>query len=355
MPRRRTLIIGTIGPASRKPAVLKRLIKAGLDVARLNFSHGTPADHRAMIREVRQAFQKAGKPVRLFADLPGPKIRVGLLKNDSVMLSAGRRVRLTVREVLGTDRILPVQYPQLTDSISKGSLIFLADGFIQLRVLDVPQKGEALCEVRVGGELHSKKGLNIPGARIWLDPLTGRDLRLARMGIAEGLDSFGLSFVERAEDIAKLRGFAWGLGKRIRVIAKIERHEALDNFEAILAAADGVMVARGDLGMQMPLEEVPFIQKDLIRRCNQARKTVITATQMMESMVHSYRPARSDVADVANAVLDGADAVMLSEETAIGDYPVEAVEWVAKVCAAAEARMTREPANGIGWLRQARA
>jgi pyruvate kinase len=333
---RRTLIVCTIGPASRKPAVLRALMRAGMDVARLNFSHGDPDEHRATIRMVRSAFRAVGRPVRMFADLPGPKIRVGILRKEPVHLRAGRKVLLTVRNVPGTDRVLPVQYDRLTDSIRKGSLVYLADGFMQLKVVGIPRPGEAMCEVLVGGNLLSKKGLNIPGARMYVDPVTERDLELARVGLSEGVDTFGASFVERPGDIAEIREMARGLGRKARVIAKIERHEALDNFTAILKATDGVMIARGDLGVQVPLERVPFIQKDLITRCNKARKTVITATQMMESMVHSFRPARSDVADVANAVLDGTDAVMLSEETAVGEYPVEAVEWMGRVCQVAE-------------------
>ncbi len=346
---RRTLIVCTIGPASRKAAILKALVCAGMDVARLNFSHGNPDEHRATIRMVRAAFRAAGKPARMFADLPGPKIRVGLLKKEPVHLRAGRKVLLTVREVPGTDRVLPVQYLRLTDSIRRGSLVFLADGFLQLKVLKIPRPGEAMCEVLVGGNLLSKKGLNIPGAPMYVDAVTERDLELARVGLSEGLDAFGASFVEGPQDIAEIREMAAALGRKVRVIAKIERHEALDNFTALLKSTDGVMIARGDLGVQVPLEDVPFIQKDLIRKCNRARKTVITATQMMESMVHSFRPARSDVADVANAVLDGTDAVMLSEETAVGKYPVQAVEWMDRICRAAESRSMKLRGRGQWW------
>ena len=351
MPRRHTWIIGTIGPASLKPVVLKRLMHAGMDVVRLNFSHGTPEEHAAIIRTVRHAFREVGKPTRLFADLPGPKIRLGVLKKGPVVLRAGHKLLLTARNVPGTKNLLPVQYPRLTDSIRKGSLIFLSDGFMQLKVLEIPRKGDALCEVLIGGELYSRKGLNFPGAHMWLEAITEQDLEWMRFGLSEGLDTFGVSFIERQEDIAKLRSYAQKLGKRIRVIAKVERQEALNNFPSLLLAANGIMVARGDLGVQLPLEEIPFIQKELIRHCNQAQKTVITATQMMESMVHNFRPARSDVADVANAVLDGTNAVMLSEETAIGDYPVETVEWTDRVCAAAESHMARRQKKPLGWMR----
>lgn len=350
MPKRQIRIIATIGPASFKPAVLKRLMHAGMDVVRLNFSHGTPENHSGIIRAARRAFREAGKPTHIFADLPGPKIRLGIFEKEPVFLRAGHKLRLTVRNVPGTRNLLPVQYPRLNDTIRKGGLIFLADGLIQLRVLAVPRKGDALCEVLVGGELYSRKGINFPGERTWLEAITDQDLEWMRFGLAEGLDTFGLSFVERQEDVAKLRSYAQKLGKRIRIIAKIERKEALNNFPSLLSAANGIMVARGDLGLQLPLEEVPFIQKELIHHCNQARKTVITATQMMESMVHSFRPARSDVADVANAVLDGTDAVMLSEETAIGDYPVETVEWTARVCAAAESRVSGKRKKPLGWM-----
>ncbi len=350
MVRRRTLIVCTLGPASNKPAVLKRLLKAGMDVARLNFSHGTPEEHRQTIRLVRKVFRAAGKPVRMFADLPGPKIRVGVLKKEPLLLRAGRKILLTTKEVLGTDQVLPVQYPRLTDSIKKGSLIYLNDGYIQLSVLRVG-KGEAFCEVTAGGPLLSHKGLNIPMARMFVDPVTDRDLELVRLGLSEGLDTFGASFVEGPQDVKEIRDLAKTMGRSVHVIAKIERQEALENFEPLLASVDAVMVARGDLGVQVPLEEVPLIQKKLIRRCNRARKPVITATQMMESMVHSSRPARSDVSDVSNAVLDGTDAVMLSEETAIGDYPIETVEWMARICAAAEKEVGKSKRPGSGWVR----
>ena len=351
MPGRRTRIIGTIGPASMKPAIMKRLIHAGMDIVRLNFSHGTPKEHSGIIRAARRAFREAGKPPHIFADLPGPKIRLGNMKKDPVILRTGHKLRLTTRNVPGTPNLLPVRYPRLRDNIRKGSLIFLSDGFMQLRVLAIPQKGDALCEVLIGGALYSKKGLNFPGEHMWLEAITDQDLEWTRFGLSEGLDTFGVSFVESRKDIAQLRNYAKKLGKNIRVIAKIERQEALDNFASLLSSANGIMVARGDLGVQLPLEEVPFIQKELIQNCNRAQKTVITATQMMESMVHSFRPARSDVADVANAVLDGTDAVMLSEETAVGDYPVEAVEWTARVCATAESHRGWKQKTPIEWMR----
>ena len=347
--RRRTLIICTLGPASRTPSVLKRLLRAGMDVARLNFSHGTPSEHRKTIRLVRKTFRASGKPLRIFADLPGPKIRVGILKKEPVLLSKGHRVLLTVREVPGTEKVIPVQYPRLTDSIHQGSLVYLNDGYIQLRVLKAG-KGEASCVVTAGGPLLSRKGLNIPMARMFVDPVTDRDLELARLGLEEGLDTFGASFVEGPQDVKEIRGLAMKMNKHVHVIAKIERQEALANYDALLETADAIMVARGDLGVQVPLEEVPLIQKDLIRRANRVGRPVITATQMMESMVHSSRPARSDVADVANAVLDGTDAVMLSEETAIGDYPVETVEWMSRVCAAAEMKALKPGRPGGRWV-----
>lgn len=336
---RRTLIIATIGPRSRTMAVQRRMLEAGMDVARLNFSHGSAAGHRRLIRGLRRVFREAGKPERIFADLPGPKIRIGTLEENPTLLKKGRRVRLTVRDIPGTAAVIPVRYPRLTDSLRRGSRVFLADGFLQLVVLDVPREGEAVCEVVAGGELFSRKGFSIPGAPMWVEAVTDADLEWTRFGLSEGLDAFGVSFAAHPAEIARLRAFATTLGKRIRVIAKIERQEALSAFPALLAASDGIMVARGDLGLQLPLEEIPFIQKDLLRRCRRAGRTGITATQMMESMVHSPRPARSDVADVANAVLDGTSAVMLSEETAMGDYPAETIAWMSRVAAAAERRL----------------
>lgn len=350
---RRTLIIATIGPRSRTMAVQRRMLEAGMDVARLNFSHGTAAEHRRLIRSLRRAFGEAGKPERIIADLPGPKIRIGDLEKNPTLLKKGSRVRLTVRDIPGTARILPVHYPRLTDSLGKGSRVFLADGFMQLVVLDVPREGEAVCEVVAGGELFSRKGFSIPGAPMWVDAVTEADLEWARFGLSQGLDSFGVSFAAHPAEIARLRAFGAGLGKKLRVIAKIERQEALSAFPALLEASDGIMVARGDLGLQLPLEEIPFIQKDLLRRCRRAGRTGITATQMMESMMHSPRPARSDVADVANAVLDGTSAVMLSEETAMGDYPVETIAWMERVAAAAERHLESGSAPPPPWLGQA--
>jgi pyruvate kinase len=344
-----TLIVCTIGPASRKTSILRRMIRAGMGVARLNFAHGDAASHRRMIRDVRAAFLAEKRPLRMFADLPGPKIRVGVMKKEPVELHRGQRVLLTIRDVPGTDKVVPVQYERLTDSVKKGSLIYLNDGFIQLRAIRVG-KDEVVCKVLAGGPLLSRKGLNIPMAPMYVDAVTAHDMDLMRLAMAEGMDAFGASFVEGPGDVERLRAVAAALGKKVHIIAKIERHEALDNYDALLKSADAVMVARGDLGVQVPLEEVPLIQKDLIRRANRAGKPVITATQMMESMVREKRPSRSDVSDVANAVLDGTDAVMLSEETAIGDYPVETVEWMGRICATTEKKGIGRKFRGGFWV-----
>jgi pyruvate kinase len=311
------------------------MMKAGMRVARLNFAHGTFAEHGADILRIHHLAGKIGRKVQILIDLPGPKIRLGKLKTEPIQLKRGSKVTLTTRQVLGTEKILPVNYEKLALSVRRGGLVYLNDGFIQLRVLAI--KGDDVnCGVMVGGILYSFKGLNLPNARLYVEPVTGQDLKSLDFGLNHGVDLYGLSFVEKAQDLLKVRKHAGRRGRSVRFIAKIERREALENIDSILKAADGLMVARGDLGVQIPIEDVPEAQKMLIHKANRARKPVITATQMLESMVKNIRPTRAEATDVANAVFDGTGAVMLSEETAIGDYPAETVEMMARIAFRAE-------------------
>ncbi len=331
----KTAIVCTIGPASRPEKTLIRMMKAGMRVARLNFAHGTFGEHGEDILRIRRIAEKIRHKIQILIDLPGPKIRLGKLKTEPIQMKKGSKVTLTTRPVLGTEKLLPVNYEKLIASVKKGGLIYLNDGFIQLRVLSL--KGQDVnCEVTVGGILYSFKGLNLPNARLYVEPVTDQDLKALEFGLNHGVDLYGLSFVEKAQDILKVRKHVGKRGRSVRFIAKIERQEALENIDSILKVADGIMVARGDLGVQVPIEEVPEDQKMLIHKANRARKPVINATQMLESMVKNIRPTRAEATDVANAVFDGTGAIMLSEETAIGDYPAETVEMMARIASVAE-------------------
>ncbi len=326
----KTSIVCTIGPASRPEKILRRMILAGMDIARLNFAHGTLREHAEDIHRIRKTAFQVKRPVEILIDLPGPKIRLGKLKKEPVILKKNQRVILTTRKLLGTPDLLPVNYDQILKSVKKGGLIYLNDGFLQLQVQRVLGKN-VYCKVLIGGILYSFKGLNLPGVRLYVEPVTEEDLNYLEFGLKHGVDLFGVSFVEKAKDIQKIKEYALELGRKIRTVAKIERGEALKNIDSILNATDVLMVARGDLGVQVEIEKVPVLQKLLIHKANLRGVPVITATQMLESMVHNIRPTRAEATDVANAVLDGTDAVMLSEETAIGDYPVETVEMMRKI------------------------
>ena len=335
LPGHKTKIVCTLGPSSRPPSVLSELIKGGMNVARLNFSHGTFQEHTETIRSIRSIATRLKRIVPILADLPGPKIRIGLLENEPLILKKGEEITLTTQDLSGKAGLIPVNYKRLPESVRLGGAIFLNDGFIQLKVANV--SGDAVrCKVVVGGPLLSHKGLNLPGAEMFVEAVTDKDLELVDFGLKQGISIFGVSFVEKAEDILKVRRFAKDRGKDIHIIAKIERARAVQNIDGILEAADGVMVARGDLGVEMPIEEVPAIQKRIIRKANLLGRPVITATQMLESMVDNSRPTRAEVTDVANAILDGTDAVMLSEETAMGKYPVEAVRMMVKIATSIE-------------------
>jgi pyruvate kinase len=335
LPAHKTKIVCTIGPASRSEAVLERLMLQGMNVARLNFAHGTLQGHGEDIRRIRAVAGKLRHHCLILADLPGPKIRIGKLLEEPLLLEKGNEVVLTVRDLIGTPNQIPVQYKRLPESVNPGSLIFLNDGFIQLQVERVSGE-EVFCRTVIGGPLLSYKGLALPGVKILADAVSDTDLEFVAFALQEGVDAFGVSFAETADDIRKVKSFAEGRGQSAYVIAKIERPEAVDNFDAILSATDAIMIARGDLGVQIPLEDVPAVQKKLIHKANLLGRPVITATQMLLSMTENIRPTRAEVSDVANAILDGTDAVMLSEETAIGRYPVETVAMISKIAISAE-------------------
>lgn len=327
----RTKIVATLGPSCTDLTTLRELILAGVTVVRLNFSHGSHDDHRAIIASVRNVAASLGIHVAIMQDLPGPKVRVGLFEGaTSVRLKAGDLFTLSTESVPGTARCVSVNYAGLASDVEIGRHIFLADGTIRLRVVDTTRTTVDTL-VEVGGDLRGMQGVNYPDGTLALDTVTARDLEHLLFGIEQGVDWIAVSFVRTAADVLAFKTFMRERGADIPIIAKIEKHEALENFDEILAASDAIMVARGDLGIEIPLARVPNVQKDLIARANRASKPVITATQMLESMTTAPRPTRAEAADVANAILDGSDAIMLSGETARGEYPVEAVRTMATI------------------------
>lgn len=335
LPSHKTKIVCTIGPASSSPSKLEAMMESGMNVARLNCSHGEFKEHAQNIRNIRAAASKTRRMVSIIIDLPGVKMRIGRLLNEPVLLRTSSRVVLTTRNLLGTHELIPVEYKQLPKSVSKGKVIFLNDGFIQLKVERVVGS-DVFCKVLIGGKLLSHKGLNLPGTKLNINPITDKDLKIVEFGLKQGVNVFGLSFVEKHRDIVKVREFAKRRGHPVYLVAKIERPGAIENFDEILQASDAVMIARGDLGVEIPIQEVPGIQKRLIQKANMMGRPVITATQMLESMTQNVRPTRAEVNDVANAILDGTDAIMLSQETAIGDYPVETVRMMAQIAITTE-------------------
>ncbi|MBW8060575.1 MAG: pyruvate kinase [Solirubrobacterales bacterium] len=330
---RRTKIIATVGPASWDAEVLGRLIEAGVDVLRLNFSHADRERHARTIEAIRAAAERAGREVAVLGDLPGPKLRIGELRGDVTELETGTHVTLTPREVEGDEKTIPVAWPEVT-SLREDELVYLADGAIRLRVRG-PKDGGVDCEIEVGGALSSHKGMNVPGAAG--PAATDGDLGWVEFAVEHGIDLLAISFVSSAGDLEPVAERLRSLGSDIPLIAKIEKRRATENAEEIVrAAGGGIMVARGDLGIELPLAEVPVVQKRLIRAAGKLSKPVITATQMLASMVTARRPTRAEVTDVANAIYDGADAVMLSEETAVGRHPVEAVRMMDRIARATE-------------------
>ena len=325
-PRRRTKIVCTLGPASSSREAIRALISAGMDVARLNFSHGSHDDHKRLIGLVREESAAADRVVPILQDLQGPKIRIGEMKNGGALLHKGQSLCLTAEPVeYGTRKWVHVSYPPLASAVEIGGRILMDDGNIELRVVEV-DGAEVKTEVVVGGVLRSRKGVNLPQIRSSSPSLTEKDRIDLQFGLEHDVDFIGLSFVRSAEDVRELISKVRESGKSVGVIAKIEKPEAVEDFENILACSDAIMVARGDLGIEIPMQEVPIVQKRLIRQCLQAATPCITATQMLESMMENPRPTRAEASDVANAVLDGSDALMLSGETAAGKYPVRAVE-----------------------------
>jgi len=338
---RRTKIVCTIGPASQAPETLDRLIRAGMNAARLNFSHGTQSEHRQVILTLRHMAAQMKKPIAILQDLAGPKIRIGRIKRGTISLESGAFFTLTTRNVLGDEHEVSVSYPHLPQDVKPGDSLLLSDGALELEVVETSSQ-DIKCRVVIGGPLSSLKGMNLPTRSIKASILTEKDKQHLAFGIEHEVDYIALSFVRNAEDILEARRFMEQHESTIPVIAKIEKHEAVDNIDEIIPVVDGIMVARGDLGVEIPLEKVPLVQKMLIQKANQAGKPVITATQMLRSMVESPRPTRAEVTDVANAVIDGTDAIMLSEETAVGNYPVEAVSMMSKIAEDAESGIPHE-------------
>lgn len=329
---RRTKIVATIGPATSSPEVLRALIEAGATTLRLNFSHGSHADHQRSVRLIRQTAFELNQPVGILQDLQGPKIRLGRFETGSVVVSKGDRFTLTSREVAGTQEISCVTYDLLAEEVPPKATILLDDGRVEMVVEEVDRAARELhCCVVVGGTLSNNKGVNFPGVYLSIKALTAKDREDLMFGLDQGVDWVALSFVRNPQDVLEIKDLISSAGKQVPVIAKIEKHEAIEQMEAILALCDGVMVARGDLGVELPAEDVPVLQKRLIATANRLGIPVITATQMLDSMVHSPRPTRAEVSDVANAILDGTDAVMLSNETAVGKYPVQAVATMARI------------------------
>ena len=335
LPANKTKIVATIGPASESPEMLVRLIRAGLDVARLNFSHGSPSKHAEVIRRIREAARETGRRVAIMADLPGPKLRLGKIDPEPVQLLPGAHFTLTSGDIVGNAQRASTTFQQLPRVVKPGNRIFLNDGLVQL-VVDRIVGNDVECTVAVGGELGSRKGLNLPGVNLGISAFTENDRACLEFALAHGVDAVSQSFVESAADMHVVRAAAAKMGKQPFIIAKIERAEALAHFDDILAASDGIMIARGDLGVEVPIEEIASIQKQLITKTNLAGEPVITATQMLESMVSSRLPTRAEATDVANAILDGTDCVMLSGESAVGKFPEEAVTMLAKIAAFTE-------------------
>jgi len=331
----KTKLVCTIGPASESPETLRQLLKAGMNIARLNFSHGDFFWHKATIDNLRLAAEAVGMPVTIMADLPGPKIRIGQLTEEPIELKRGDTFTLTANATIGDRQRVFVNFPRLSSVVKPGDVLFLNDGIIELQVESIEGK-DVHCRLIVGGELRSRKGLNLPGIKLGVSAFTQRDRDCLKFALENGVDAVSQSFVETSIDVDAVRKAAEELGQHPFIIAKIERAVALDHIDEILKAADGIMIARGDLGVETPLERIAVVQKQLINKANLAGKPVITATQMLESMVEHYRPTRAEATDVANAILDGTDCVMLSEESAMGRFPVEAVNMLTRIALATE-------------------
>jgi pyruvate kinase len=330
-----TKIVCTIGPSSSSKQMLLRLARAGMSVARLNLSYGPVEKQMAILRRIRSISSLTGIPIGVLADLPGPKIRVGKVSPEPLELHGGSYLTLTSRRIVGNPEVVSITHPSALRELDNGDPVFLADGTIRLTVERVA-RGEVVCRVTRGGVLFSGKGVNLPSVQLGLRTLTPKDLSMLRVALKNRVDFVGLSFTANAEDIIRAKRIVRQAGRQAWIIAKVERKQAVRNFREIIREADGAMVARGDLGVEMGIDGIPLLQKDIIKKASAAGKPVITATQMLESMVNSPTPTRAEVTDIANAIMDGTDAVMLSEETAVGKYPIEAVRVMKRVAAATE-------------------
>ncbi|MGE5418241.1 MAG: pyruvate kinase [Acidobacteriota bacterium] len=332
---RKTKIICTLGPATDSPEMVRELISRGMNVARLNFSHGTHEEHAARINMVRKVAREMRLPIAVMLDTRGPEIRTGKLKDKKITLVNGQKLILTTREILGDETQVQISFPSLPEEVKPGDRVLVADGFIQLEV-DSAEGTEITCTVLYGGELGERKGVNIPGVRSELPFMDQKDIDDINFGLDNDVDFIAASFVRRPEDVYAVRRLIEEREMHVDIIAKIESEEGVNNLDDIIKVSDGIMVARGDLGVEIPTEEVPLVQKAIIEKCIRAGKVVIIATQMLESMCNTPRPTRAEASDVANAIFDGADAIMLSGETAAGKFPLEAVETMARIACRAE-------------------
>ncbi len=333
----RTKIVATMGPATADINVLEGMFAEGLDICRINFSHGDYEAVLHVVKNIRELNKKLNRHVGILADLQGPKLRIGLVKNNSATLVNGELITITTKECEGDEHKIYITYPQFPQDVKVGETVLIDDGKIHLKVIETNLKDEVKCSILVGGILSSKKGVNLPNTKISLPCLTLKDLRDLDFALEHDFDWIGLSFVRSVTDIVELKEIIKNKGKRARVIAKIEKPEAIKEIDNIIDVTDGLMVARGDLGVELPMEQVPLLQKMMVQKCVQIGKPVIIATQMMESMITSYTPTRAEVNDVANAVMDGADAVMLSAETSVGKYPVKVIEMMRRIITQVEA------------------
>ena len=325
-----TKIVCTIGPATESEKILGELVNAGMNVMRLNFSHGDFAEHQMRVDNIRKIIKKTGKPIAILQDLAGPKIRIGEFEKGLTVLKEGAKFTITTDKIMGNDEKVSINYPLFVKEVKVGDPVLLHDGKKKLEILEI-KGNDVICKVLVGGEIKNKRGVNLPGSDITMSSITEKDRVDLQFGLKNNVDFFALSFVRRPEDITELRGIIEKAKSKARIIAKIETPQALKNIDEIIRLADGIMVARGDLAIEIPAEQVPLVQKMLIQKCNQAGRPVITATQMLESMINSPVPTRAEVSDIANAILDGTDAIMLSEETTLGQFPVKAVEMMTKI------------------------
>ncbi len=335
LPINKTKIVCTIGPSSDSPEMLRKMILAGMNIARINFSHGEFPGHKEVIKRIRAAAMEAGRRVSILADLPGPKMRIGQIVNEPVYLRQGERFTLTTEDIEGNNKRASMSLPRLPKVVKKGDILFINDGLIQLRAEEI-EDSEVICTVEVGGELRSRKGLNLPGIDLGEGAFTKHDYKCMKFALENGVDCISQSFVSEASDVEAVRKAATDLGYQPFIIAKIERKNNRENIDAILDSADAIMVARGDLGVEIPIEDIAVTQKYIIAKANLLGKPVITATQMLESMAKNRRPTRAESTDVANAILDGTDCVMLSGESAMGQYPLESVEMLIKIATSTE-------------------